>query len=62
MVDRNQSMNQVPAGAPNLSVRISWKEFQAKYNSKRECYNFLATDCGVFLPPYDNVTSKYPFV
>ena len=20
----------------------------------------MATDCGVFLPPYDNVTSKYP--
>ena len=60
MQNHNQAMNQVPAGALNQSVRISSKEFQAKYNSKRECYNFLATDCGVFLPPYDNVTSKYP--
>ena len=49
-------MQQNPAGELNQSVRISSKEFQAKYNSKREIYNFLATDCGVFLPPYDNVT------
>ena len=35
---------------------ISSKEFAAKYRSKREIYNFLATDVGVYLPPYDNVT------
>ena len=35
---------------------MSSKEFSAKYKSKREIYNFLATDVGVFLPPYDNVT------
>ena len=35
---------------------ISSKEFSAKYRSKREIYNFLATDVGVYLPPYDNVT------
>ena len=28
----------------------------AKYRSKSEVYNFLATDVGVYLPPYDNVT------
>ena len=32
------------------------KEFAAKYRSKREIYNFLATDVGTYLPPYDNVT------
>ena len=35
---------------------LSSKEFAAKYRSKREVYNFLATDVGVYLPPYDNVT------
>ena len=41
---------------------ISSKEFSAKYNSKRECYNFLASEVGVYLPPFDNVTSKYLLV
>lgn len=40
----------------NQGSRISSKEFAAKYRSKREIYNFLASDVGVFLPPYDNVT------
>ena len=35
---------------------MSSKEFSAKYKSKREIFNFMATDVGVFLPPYDNVT------
>ena len=35
---------------------ISSKAFAAKYRSKRECYNFLASDVGIYLPPYDNVT------
>ena len=37
-------------------TQISSKEFAAKYRSKREIFNFLATDVGVCLPPYDNVT------
>ena len=35
---------------------ITSKEFSAKYRSKREIYNFLATDVGVYLPAYDNIT------
>ena len=64
MVDRNQAMQQNPAGAVGQSVRISSKEFQAKYNSELEIYNFLATDCGVFLPPFENVTIYFvsPFL
>ena len=51
----NQPMH--PAGpAQNPSTQISSKEFAAKYQSKREIYNFLAADVGVYLPPYDNVT------
>ena len=40
-------MAQVPAGAPHQIATISSKEFSAKYNSKRECYNFLASEVGV---------------
>ena len=40
----------------NQMTSVSSKEFSAKYRSKREIYNFLATDVGVYLPPYDNVT------
>ena len=44
------------AGGPPQLTGISSKEFAAKYNSKREIYNFLACDVGIYLPPYDNVT------
>ena len=37
-------------------ANVSSKEFAAKYRSKREIYNFLAADVGIYLPPYDNVT------
>ena len=33
-------------------AQISAKEFAAKFQSKRECYHFLAYECGVYLPPY----------
>ena len=36
--------------------QISAKEFAAKYNSKRECFNFLAVDAGVYLPAYEQIT------
>ena len=56
MVDQsNQQMQQVPIGG-GAAARISSKEFAAKYQSKREIYNFLATDVGIYLPPHDNVT------
>ena len=32
--------------------QVSAKEFAAKFHSKRECYNFLAGECEVYLPPY----------
>ena len=55
MRSNNQAMQPVDQVA-NQGSRISSKEFAAKYRSKREIYNFLASDVGVFLPPYDNVT------
>lgn len=48
-------MNANVGGQPQLTG-VSSKEFAAKYNSKREIYNFLACDVGIYLPPYDNVT------
>ena len=33
-------------------TKISAKEFASKYKSKRECYNFLAGELDIYLPPY----------
>ena len=37
-------------------TKVSAKAFKAKYNSKKEIYNFLACDVGVYLPHADHVT------
>ena len=37
-------------------MEVSVKLFSAKYNSKREVYNFLAVDVGVYLPHFDQIT------
>ena len=31
-------------------VKITAKDFAAKYKSKREVYNFLSVDCAIYLP------------
>ena len=33
-------------------VKITAKDFATKYKSKREVYNFLSADVGVYLPAY----------
>jgi hypothetical protein len=48
---QNQQNNNAPMAAP-AKVKITAKEFAAKYSSKREVYNFLAVDVGVYLPGY----------
>ena len=45
----NGNQNQI---GQQPTVQISAKEFQSKYRSKREIYNFLAGECEYFLPPY----------
>ena len=40
---------------PQPSI-VTTKEFNAKFRSKREVYQFLAFDVEAYLPPYDNVT------
>ena len=37
-------------------VRITAKEFQAKFSTKRECFSFLTIDCKAYLPDYNTVT------
>ena len=41
---------------PYGTVKITTKEFQAKFSSKRECFTFLTIDCQAYLPSYDTVT------
>lgn len=37
-------------------VAITAAEFRAKYNSKKECFNFLSVDCKAYLSSYETVT------
>ena len=53
--DNNQADHPIE-DAPPRKVSVTAKEFAAKYNNKREIYNFLACEVGVYLPPYDNTT------
>ena len=39
-------------GAAPAKVKITAKEFEAKYRSKREVYHFLSVDTGIYLPSY----------
>ena len=47
--------NQINAFA-NQKVKVTAKEFEAKYASKVEVYKFLTHDCGVYLCDYDSCT------
>ena len=51
MINNNANAGGNQIQQPQL-VQISAKEFRAKFKSKRECYNFLATECEVSLQPY----------
>ena len=46
------SGNNGAGGNRPAKVKITAKDFAAKYKSKREVYNFLAVDVGVYLPAY----------
>ena len=56
MVDKNnQIMQSAPPGRAAVAY-VSSKEFASKYKSKREIFNFLATEVGIYLPPYECCT------
>ena len=48
-INHNQQQQQI---GHVTNTKISAKEFAAKFKSKRECFNFLATECECYLPPY----------
>ena len=37
-------------------VKLSAKEFAAKFSTKRECFTFLTIDCKAYLPDYETLT------
>ena len=51
MLGQQNNANQANQ-AQGGKVLVSAVAFAAKYRSKRECYNFLAVDMGVYLPAY----------
>ena len=55
MDQSNANMAQINSGSAQLNY-ISAKEFGSKFQSKRECYHFLALECDRYIPAYDNVT------
>ena len=48
---QNQQNNNAVMGPPG-KVKITAAAFGAKYKSKREVYNFLAVDVGIYLPSF----------
>ena len=63
-----EGQQQIPPNqAQPQRVQLSVAEFAAKYHSKREVYNFLAVDAGVYLPAYGKCfahrlpPSRWPF-
>ena len=51
MVDKKSDDSQIEDAQARI-VGVSSKEFAAKYRSKKEIFNFLAADVGVYLPPF----------
>ena len=49
----NQNPIQIPL---HQVVNVTAAQFAAKYQEKREVYRFVASECGGYLPDYDNVT------
>ena len=49
-IDGNDLAQINGGNVPN--AQVSAKEFAAKFQSKRECYVFLAQECDIYLPPY----------
>ena len=47
----NQPNNNAVMGPPG-KVKITAAAFGAKYKSKREVFNFLGVDVGIYLPSY----------
>ena len=57
-MDHDNDQPQIPQPGHVSNVQVSAKEFAAKFKSKRECFNFLAGECEVYLPPYGKYSSS----
>ena len=57
-MENNPNANQIMA-AP-AKVKITAKSFAAKFKSKREVYNFLSVDVGLYLPAYGKYNRYQP--
>ena len=55
-VQQNQIM------AAPAKVMVTAKTFAAKFRSKREVFNFLSVDVGVYLPAYGKDSSAFHFM
>ena len=42
--------------------KVTAKAFAAKFRSKREVFNFLSVDVGIYLPAYGNDLASYPYL
>ena len=49
------NLSLIDTGAPKV-VAITAQEFRAKFNSKKECFNFLSVDCKAYISSYETVT------
>ena len=59
-MEANLGQQQIPQPGHVSVERVSVKEFAAKFQSKRECYNFLAVECEGYLPPFVGNTLSCP--
>ena len=57
MDQSNANMAQINSGSAQLTY-ISAKEFGSKFQSKRECYHFLALECDRYVPPYGKYLTR----
>ena len=55
----NQGSDKRPISVVAQKVRIPIQEYAAKAREKQEVFHFLSYECGVYLPPYDCVTSWF---
>ena len=56
-MSNNNDGNQIMQ-APS-KVKVTAKDFAAKYKSKREIYNFISVDCGIYLPAHGLYIQQY---
>ena len=61
MEQNNAGMAQINQADPPLA-QISAKEFAAKFQSKRECYTFVALECDRYVPKYGKYYSSLKLI